>query len=66
MTLSRDTGLRVKLRRGALGGAANQNATLSVVSFGAGDPARFARSVADAYSLKVRMAADGAAELVAR
>jgi len=32
----------------------------------AGDPARFARSVADAYGLKVRMAADGAAELVAR
>lgn len=32
----------------------------------AGDPARFARSVADAYGLKVRMAADGAAEIVAR
>ena len=45
MTLSRDTGLRVKLRRGALGGVANQNATLSVVSFGAGDPARFDRPV---------------------
>jgi len=32
----------------------------------AGDPARFARAVADAYGLKVRMAADGAAEIVAR
>ncbi|RRN63968.1 FecR family protein [Caulobacter sp. 602-1] len=32
----------------------------------AGDPVRFARSVADAYGLKVRMAADGAAEIVAR
>lgn len=32
----------------------------------AGDPARFARAVADAYGLKVRMAADGAAEIIAR
>lgn len=32
----------------------------------AGDPVRFARSVADAYGLKVRMTADGAAEIVAR